>query len=153
MNNSWKMKCSDVKSFNYYTKDKIYNVINGMFTCDDGYTFPYYENFEEWSHDSGLNWELIEELEPLTAEEVIELFKEILFDADRSACKLYFNDRYFNVSAVFNDFTPKDIIERLTKYRDSKIIHTVSMDEWNKVASDELDRLYPNGWKREGECE
>ena len=78
----------------------------------------------------------------LTAEEAIELLFE------KYASDLHHQLGCIRImSSEVAIMNPKEIVEKLTEYKQSKQIHIVSKAEYNKIASDKLDELYKNGWR------
>ncbi len=82
--------------------------------------------------------------ETLTAEKAIELLFEIIYGSKANKlCKEYFGETYLGFVDIYDRFTLKEIVKKLTEYKQSKQIHIVSKEEYDKIASDKLDELYP----------
>ena len=57
-----KVKCLDVRGYNkYYTKGKVYEVIDGVFTYDDGDVIENITSFDDFNIRTSAMWELIED--------------------------------------------------------------------------------------------
>jgi hypothetical protein len=62
---------------------------------------------------------------------------------------MIFGNYMYEVYNICNEFTTKEIIRKLTEYKQSKQITIVSKSEYGKTASDKLDEIYPRGWRLE----
>ena len=59
---NFKVKCLDVRGYDkYYTKGKIYEVVDGVFTYDDGDVFGNITSFDDFNASTFAIWELIED--------------------------------------------------------------------------------------------
>ena len=57
-----KVKCLDVRGYDeYYTKGKVYEVVDGVFTYDNGYVIENITSFEDFNIRTAAMWELIED--------------------------------------------------------------------------------------------
>jgi hypothetical protein len=149
MSELWRARCVEVDKNSTYKIDDIYTMYeDGLGILNNGKEtkFPY-TDFDEFNKNAIFSeWELIQPTEDtLTPEEVIELLKDISFNADRKYSKTYFGERYIKISEVLNNFTPSEIIQKLTEYKKSKQVKVISKQEYDKVASDKLDEIYPLG--------
>ena len=61
-----KIRCLDAKGLaRVYTKDKVYEVVNGSIFRDDCTSSPIHESFDEWCRLRGGKWEEVKEIEDL----------------------------------------------------------------------------------------
>lgn len=56
-----KIRCVDTDGYDFYTKDKIYEVRNGIFLKDNGNVEDGHESFTEWCYCSSAKWEEVDE--------------------------------------------------------------------------------------------
>ena len=62
MKGNFKVKCLDVRGYNkYYTKGKVYEVIDGVFTYDGGDVIENITSFDDFNIRTSAMWELIED--------------------------------------------------------------------------------------------
>lgn len=95
--------------------------------------------------DNAINFSDLIVKDELTNEEVIELLVECVYGGN---CKKIFgkDTSFCEISAIY---TPQQITAKLTEYKHHKQITTVSKAEYDKIAADKLNELYPKGWKVE----
>ena len=146
MSNSWKAKCIWVDS------DRTNWSIGEIVNFEDGKVFkdkigwciirPKDYLFTDWCNEiyRSSKWELIED-NTLSVEEVIELLVEII---SNNCLKFKIFSNY-----PIEILTSKIIIDKLIKYKNSKLIMSISKLDYNKIATDKLNSIYPNGWKVE----
>lgn len=58
LNGHWYMKCLKPNENSFYTKNKIYEVNNFGFVCDDGDEINELKSFHDWDCYSSSDWEL-----------------------------------------------------------------------------------------------
>ena len=62
MNGNFKVKCLDVRGYDgYYTEGKIYEVVDGVFTYDDGDVIRNITSFDDFNTSTSAMWELVED--------------------------------------------------------------------------------------------
>ena len=62
MGANFKVKYLDARGCNKsYTNGKIYEVVDGVFTCDDGYNIIGIDSFDEFNNMTSAMWGLVED--------------------------------------------------------------------------------------------
>ena len=62
MGGNFKVKCLDTTGCNKsYTNGKIYEVVDGVFTCDDGYNILGIDSFDDFNNMTSAMWGLVED--------------------------------------------------------------------------------------------
>ena len=156
MNELWRARCVDKRDSGWNAGDIVTMYEDGQYVINNRKRKRSYNTitFNEWERYCFTSeWELIQpNQDTLTPEEVIGLLMETLYDNtdNYKKCKEIFGDSDFDLRDLkYHDFTPSEIIQKLTDYKKSKQVKIISKQEYDKVASDKLDEIYPMGWRLE----
>lgn len=76
-----KIRCLDAKGLNrVYTKDKVYEVVNGSIFRDDCTSSPIHESFDEWCRLRGGKWEEVKDVKNMCEiADLREMLKPCMF--------------------------------------------------------------------------
>lgn len=152
MSELWRARCVENINSDWNTSDIVYADQHGtVWDLKDGAEIVgEYFTFKEWSDTvkTHSKWELIQPTkDTLTPEEVIELLHEVCY-GNINLCKEVFGE-WLSFSSLYDKFSQEEIIQKLTDYKKSKQVKVISKQEYDKVASDKLNEIYPLGWKVE----
>ena len=153
MSELWRARCIDKRDSGWNTGDIVTMYENGNYVINNRIKKFSYKpiTFNEWERRSFTSvWELIQPTQDaLTPEEVIELLNETIYENGGAVCQELYGNNTFTIGAICLKFTFAEIIEKLTDYKKSKQVKVISKQEYDKVASDKLDEIYPGGWRLE----